>query len=402
MNNNDQQEKVKILIVDDSPEAIDDLVNTIPREYKQQIALSGEKALELLNATDDLPDIILLDVLMTGMNGFEVCRLLNLDIRFKDIPVIFISSLNEPFDKVQAFKMGGVDYITKPFQSEEVLARVSVHLEIASRRKEITDLYSKTLQGTIRVMNEMLAIANPEVSRVSDSMRLYAERIMEELSIKDSWDLKLACMLSGIGMLTLIFDKRERKYFKNINESIDSRNINTVVDINKIYGCLSLSAQIIDNIPKLGPIAEIIKNSMTPLDKNNQTVSISNMKHDVLKGHILRTLIHYSYKIRHEINYFSVLEHMREDKEEFYSAEILDVLGKVENNLSQSHIFEVRVEELKPKMILAEDVSSMQGKLLLKAGYELSESLIIILKNSGDLKNIKIKTLLKFDDIIYK
>lgn len=402
MNNNNQPIKVKILIVDDSPEAIDDLGNTLPREYKRQVALSGEKAMEILNASDDLPDLILLDLLMTGINGYEVCRRLKLDVRFKDIPVIFISSLNETFDKVKAFKMGGVDYITKPFQSEEVLSRVNTHLEIANRKREIADLYSKTLQGTLRAINEILAIANPEVSRVSDSMRLYAEMIMEELLIKDSGDLKLACMLSGIGMLTLAVDGRERKYFNNINKSTDSRNINIAIDINKVYETLSLSAQIIGNIPKLESITQIVINSMTPLDKNNQTVSIAEMKEDVLKGHILRILIHYSYKIKLEKNYFSVLEQMKNDQKEFYSQEILDALGKVENYLSQSFISEVKVEELMPKMILAEDVSSMQGRLLLKAGYELSESLIIILKNSGNLKNVKIKTMFKFDDIIYK
>ena len=110
----------KILIIDDSPEAIEVLCSALPKHYKRQVALSGEKAIKLLEMSEELPDLILLDVMMPGMDGYEVCRRLKKDERFKEIPVIYLSALTDIKDKVMAFEQGGVDYIEKPFQFEEV------------------------------------------------------------------------------------------------------------------------------------------------------------------------------------------------------------------------------------------------------------------------------------------
>ena len=129
----------RILIIDDSHEAIDVLGATLPKEYKRQIALSGESALELLNSTLHLPDLILLDVMMPGMSGFEVCEYLKSHKRFAKIPIIFISALSETFDKVKAFQLGGVDYITKPFQREEVIARTDTHLKLHFLQKMLEE-----------------------------------------------------------------------------------------------------------------------------------------------------------------------------------------------------------------------------------------------------------------------
>ncbi len=83
------------------------------------------------------PDLILLDVKMPQMNGYEVCQKLKADERTQDIPVIFISALGDVLDKVKAFQVGGVDYITKPFQVEEVLARLQTHLTICKLQNQL-------------------------------------------------------------------------------------------------------------------------------------------------------------------------------------------------------------------------------------------------------------------------
>lgn len=99
-------------------------------------ALNGQMALKSAQAIP--PDLILLDINMPQMNGYEVCKQLKIHEKTKRIPVIFLSALDDVFDKVAAFKVGGVDYITKPFQDEEVIARVQTHLNI--------QLLQKTLQ----------------------------------------------------------------------------------------------------------------------------------------------------------------------------------------------------------------------------------------------------------------
>jgi len=125
-----------IVIVDDTPENIRLLAQLLSEQgYRVRSAPNGERALATVRK--ERPDLILLDILMPGIDGYEVCRQLKADDYLKQIPVIFISALNEAFDKVSAFSAGGVDYVTKPFQVEEVLARVETHLSIEDMRKRL-------------------------------------------------------------------------------------------------------------------------------------------------------------------------------------------------------------------------------------------------------------------------
>lgn len=128
-----------IIIVDDVPANLKVLSEILKREgYKVRPIPTGKMALQA--AAKDKPDLFLLDIMMPGMDGYEVCRLLKEDKDLMDVPVIFISALSETEDIVKAFTMGGVDYITKPFQQEEVKARVSTHLKIRKLSKELQEL----------------------------------------------------------------------------------------------------------------------------------------------------------------------------------------------------------------------------------------------------------------------
>jgi class 3 adenylate cyclase len=125
-----------ILIVDDTPNNLR-LLSTIlmDRGYEVGKALNGQMAIKSARAAS--PDLILLDINMPDMNGYEVCEYLKADDRTREIPVIFISALDDVLDKVKAFTIGGVDYITKPFQDEEVIARVQTHLNIQALQKAL-------------------------------------------------------------------------------------------------------------------------------------------------------------------------------------------------------------------------------------------------------------------------
>lgn len=125
-----------ILIVDDTPENLHLLTRILSEQgYRVRSAPSGARALATIQK--EPPDLVLLDILMPEMDGYETCRQLKADERFSDIPVIFISALNEVFDKVSAFSTGGVDYITKPFQVQEVLARIQTHLSLKEMREAL-------------------------------------------------------------------------------------------------------------------------------------------------------------------------------------------------------------------------------------------------------------------------
>jgi PleD family two-component response regulator len=124
-----------VFIVDDTPANLD-LLAAILRDsgYDVRVANSGRRALRVVHAHP--PDLVMLDIQMPEMDGYEVCRQLKADPATSAIPVIFISALDDVFDKVRAFRAGGVDYVAKPFQAEEVLARVETQMELVRLRRE--------------------------------------------------------------------------------------------------------------------------------------------------------------------------------------------------------------------------------------------------------------------------
>jgi sigma-B regulation protein RsbU (phosphoserine phosphatase) len=141
-----KEAKPLVLIVDDNPTNIDLLVNTLKNDYRLSVAKNGHKALDY--AERYLPDLILLDIMMPGINGYEVCARLKTTFQTKDIPVIFITAMSETEHKTRGFEVGAVDYITKPFHAAEVKARVRTHLSLKKARKHEIYIASK-IQKTL-------------------------------------------------------------------------------------------------------------------------------------------------------------------------------------------------------------------------------------------------------------
>ena len=157
--------KGTILIVDDTPANLRVLAQLLTAHgYRARPVPSGAYALSSLQTA--LPDLILLDIMMPEMDGYELCRLLKTQPETRDIPIIFISALDETFDKVKAFTAGGVDYISKPFQDEEVLARVETHLALRrlqqalQQKNEALQEANLTLEDKVAARTEALAQAN--------------------------------------------------------------------------------------------------------------------------------------------------------------------------------------------------------------------------------------------------
>lgn len=128
----------EVLVVDDTPENLRLLSQMLSgRGYSVRAVTSGQRAIE--SSFADPPDLVLLDIRMPAMDGFKVCERLKAQPQMKDVPIIFISALDALEDKMKAFSVGGVDYITKPFQIEEVMARVNTHLSLRRLQKHLED-----------------------------------------------------------------------------------------------------------------------------------------------------------------------------------------------------------------------------------------------------------------------
>jgi serine phosphatase RsbU (regulator of sigma subunit) len=155
--NNSSAPPASILVVDDTAANLQVLAGMLKdRGYKVRPVLSGKLA--LLAAQRDPPDLILLDINMPEMNGYEVCEQLKADEKLKGIPIIFISALTEPLDKVKAFAIGGVDYLTKPFQMEELHARVETHLRLRRLQIDLQE-YSLNLEHARARLDHDLKLA---------------------------------------------------------------------------------------------------------------------------------------------------------------------------------------------------------------------------------------------------
>jgi len=177
-------DKAEILIVDDTLPNIQLLSAMLrSRGYVVFEADNGPAALQ--SVQNHIPDLILLDVRMPEMDGYEVCRQLKADQNLSAVPVIFVSALDEQMDKIQGFAAGGVDYITKPFQIKEVLARVETHLTLCRLQRQLSD-QNHQLQQEIterRRMEKALQVANEALEqRVSERT---VELVQTNLELKN-------------------------------------------------------------------------------------------------------------------------------------------------------------------------------------------------------------------------
>ena len=148
--------KGNILIVDDFIENLHVLTEILTKQgYKVRSVTNGKMALRTVR--NNPPDVILLDIKMPDMDGYEVCSTLKAEAETSDIPIIFLSALNEVFDKIKAFEVGGVDYITKPFQAEEVIARIQTHLTLQQQKHQLRQEIEKH-QQTAEILYQSRAL----------------------------------------------------------------------------------------------------------------------------------------------------------------------------------------------------------------------------------------------------
>ena len=226
-----------LLVVDDVPENIHELLEALKDTYRIQVANSGARALEIVNGPSP-PDLVLLDVMMPGMDGYEVCRRIKETAAGNRIPVIFVTVVDAVSDKVRGFEMGAADYITKPFDIDEVHARVRTHLELARLRRFLEDLVAQRT-ALLQVSEEKYRIlAQRDPLTGLPNRALFAELLQHAVQHAERGGTQFA-------LLSLDLDN-----FKTINESLGhSRGDQLLVEVAKrLQGLMPES----DTIARIG------------------------------------------------------------------------------------------------------------------------------------------------------
>ncbi len=176
------------MVVDDDPVSLEMCKHLLETEdYHIHCAENGKKAVEKAKLVK--PDLILLDIVMPEMDGYETCKVLKRDVPVKDIPVIFMSSLTEPIDKVKAFESGGVDFISKPLECQELLARVKTQITLGRLQKELREVNADLEQRVVSRSRELFQsnealLAEVEERKQTEKALTHSQRLLRALYIQ--------------------------------------------------------------------------------------------------------------------------------------------------------------------------------------------------------------------------
>jgi len=187
-----------ILVVDDTPANLQ-LISGMLRSHGYKVRPVSSAALALQAAKAAPPDLVLLDINMPEMDGYEVCTQLKASDKTREVPIIFLSALHETIDKVKAFNCGGVDYISKPFQFEEVEARVNTHLRLKSLREE-SEQRTRDLEKAYAALEESQNALNAELARAAEYALSLFPRPLVKGPVRADWRMTASAHLGGDGL----------------------------------------------------------------------------------------------------------------------------------------------------------------------------------------------------------
>jgi CheY-like chemotaxis protein len=355
----------KIMVVDDNPANLN-LLEVMLRRQGYEVQSFPRARLALTSLSQDLPDLILLDVNMPEMNGYEMCALLQSDRALAGIPVLFISALSEMEDKVNGFRAGGVDFISKPFQFEEVNARVETHLKLRRAQQSEKALLEQTLNGAVRVFVELIQVASPELADRSRAIRSYVACITRHLRIAESWQFDLAATLSLLGCITLPDETFHHVYAGQTVTSEEGAMFRAHPEI---------TAALLITIPRLEPIAEMIRMQQTPDLSNNAS-------HEVhLGARMLHLSVELDRRIYRGLTFPAALQQLVESIPVQFDADMVEALRTFSPAPPNFHHQSLPIRKLQAGMVLEEAVSSANGVLVFRKGTVLSETWLEKLRN---------------------
>ncbi len=363
------------MAVDDTPENLQLIEGMLSEKGYYVFGLpSGELALKA--AAKNLPDLILLDILMPGMDGFEVCAKLKADPKLADIPVIFLSALSETADKVKGFQSGGVDYITKPFQIEEVHARVSLHLELQEQRKRVKELLSSTLVGAIKAFSELLAVGSPDAYSSTLQIVQMIKKMSQQLGVEETWEYEVAAMMVNLGS-SITCGRGAARSSSKAKVAGEITHVDASDQIAR-----KTAAKVIQCIPRLETVGKIIQQSS---DCVSPTSNWKEWPTDILGAQLLKVATEFERRLLLGSEEDSIMRALQKAENVYHPVIVQSLLQVVLSERTRTgrdnQIIIECSSEFMPGMVLTENLTTLYGAVLLPKRTELTARLCELLRS---------------------
>ncbi len=353
--------------------------------YDAVAACDGSQAWEILQ-NEDAPKLVLLDWMMPGLSGVEICEKARDTPHLQSTYIIMLTTKMQKEDIITGLRAGADDYVTKPFDSEELHARVQVGVRVvelqeslSNRMKEIKELLEKTLTGSVAVLSEILSMANPAAFSRGVRISYYVKSIAAQLQLSDLWQVELAALLSQIGYITL-----PPNILRKLNEGETLSP-----DEQKTYYSHPSSAgsKLIANIPRLESVARMIEGQRQSPRTDASPTDQSEENTIVLGTEILKVAIAFDQLMARSPSPELALSKLSNLPDK-YNPRIVEALGQVPmSNVIATK--EIMVRELRIGMTLYEDVQTEEGVLLVSKGQEVTTVIVECLQNFAATVGVK-------------
>jgi response regulator RpfG family c-di-GMP phosphodiesterase len=375
--------RARIMVVDDNPANLKLLEAFLwSAHYEVQSFPLGRMALAA--ADIEAPDLILLDVEMPEMDGYAVCERLKSSERLSAIPVIFISARDTNEDKIKGFRAGGADYVSKPFQFEEVQARVETHLKLHRALKGERDVLERTLAGAIAALLELLQLTSPVLVLRSNCIREIVLWITKRMGLKDAWQYEIAAMLCLVGCISLPDELFDRAYGGQQLSPAEEQIFRLHPEV---------GARLVTRIPRLEAVGEMIRMQRAPgtdVHTTEQSVQGAQMLHlaSELDRRIYLALERERRLLYRETAVCSEIANLRSSGR--FNGAMLDALDSYRPLINEFEVRQLLIREIRSGMVLDEDLWSADGKLgIFKKGAVLTPIWIDHLANFAKSRGMK-------------
>lgn len=366
-----------ILIVDDDRNLLSSLKRQLRKKYRVETAMGPESGLEAIE-TDDPFAVILSDLQMPGMNGIQF--LAKAKERVPDSVRVMLTGNADLQKAIQAVNEGHIyRFLTKPCPIDTLsntIDQAIEHHRLVCAEKELLE---KTLQGSIKVLTELLSLLNPDIFGKASRIKRYAGDLAKQLELPDIWKVETAAMLSQIGCIAMpdeIIEKIQGSQALDEKEALHFRSHP------------GIAADLISHIPRLEEIAEIVACQNNLFDGSGQPANHLKENDIPIGARILKVVLDFDMLESNGMDKKNIIKALTQ-RGNRYDPKVLEALANIFGADSGQTVKAITLNELKAGMILQDDLETENNKLLISRGQEITPIMIQRLKNYADNVGLK-------------